>query len=177
MNRQERREPDDRQLGPEERASAVELRAELAEGLLRWRHGLASVGPGPTTYAFGPASRPVALGNALLRAICVELLPDVRFPARPTVGQRVDKLRRNADRAVFDCTESDRPMLTPSELDLIAEFGRNRAALAHHEDRLDDAGLIGRVSVEDCLELLDLVERIAGLEVVEELVCRERGRS
>ena len=164
---------DDAILGLEQRASATELRAELADRLPSWRSKLEALGSGPSTDARGPAEAAISLGNALLRSISLEFLPDVRFSARPTVGERVGKLKKNADRRILDCTELDREMLTASEIDLISEFGRNRAALAHQEDRLVEARAIGRVTSDDCLDLLDLVERLAQLPVVDEMVCRE----
>ncbi len=89
------------------------------------------------------------------------------------MGERVDKLTKHAERRVFDCTGLEREMLTIDELRLLDEFGRNRAALAHQEDRLDEAVIIGRVSTDDCLAVLDIVDRISRLPVVDELACRE----
>ena len=166
--------PDEHELlGPDRRVGATAVRAELADGLPRWRGGLSSLGPGPSTYAGAPAGRAIALGNALIRSICLEFLPDVRFSQRPTVGERVDKLRKHARRMAFDCTGLERGMLTADDLRLLEEFGRARASLAHQEDRLDEAILIGRVSTDDCLAVLDIVERISRLPIVDELACRE----
>lgn len=160
-------------LGPDDRASAAELRAELADGLPRWRTSLELLGPGPSTVAGGPTGRVIGLGNGLLRSISLEFLPDVKFSERATLGERVGKLKKHADSRVFSCTDLDREMLTTAEIDLLTEFGHNRAAIAHQEDGFVEARLLGRVSSEDCLGLLDLVEQLFRLPVVDELVCRE----
>ena len=76
-------------------------------------------------------------------------------------------------RLTFDCTGLERGMLTADDLRLLEEFGRARASLAHQEDRLDEAILIGRVSTDDSLAVLDIVEHISRLPIVDELACRE----
>lgn len=154
--------------------SAESVRLQLMQGLPRWRRDL-TLDLGRGTLGMGIGQRSVALCSTLIRLAVLGLLPEAELPVRPTLGKYVHEIERFGPKRRAECLGlSGRRLVTRREVDLLNRFARHRAVLAHQEEGPVIAERIGRLDPSDVAELLTVVEQVAWLPIIEELICREK---
>jgi hypothetical protein len=158
----------------ERRPSAQAIRKQLSERLPRWHRDLESEHQFRGTLGMGIGMGAVALVERLLRLATQELLPDVALRKKPAIGDYVNALASSGQERKLDCSDPSRSLVTSADLELLREFARCRAEVAHQADRDLSAEPLGRVAPNEVRRLLTLSERVVALPLVEELVCRER---
>jgi hypothetical protein len=157
---------------------ALAIRDELLGSVERWQATLPEDDAPPTTLWVGVAVRASALASALLKLAVAEFARDVPLPDKPTLGALIQALDQRARHQRATCLGVPRALLRPTEIQLLRRLSRMRASVVHQEDGSGswEAALIGRLTVADTREFLDVAGKVARLPLIEELICRERAR-
>lgn len=157
----------------EQRASARAIRKEMLKSIPRWQRDLEGATQFRGTLGAGIAVRAMTMVEAILKLATQELLPDVPIRKKPAIGDYVNALADNGHDRKLRCSDPSRSLVTPSDVELLREFARSRATVAHQADREVHAELLGRLTPADVRRFFTLSERVVALPLVEELVCRE----